>query len=274
MCQIGTFFSDILCYTEIVERRKTSVKKILPLLLLSTAVIGVGVVKVKAESDNVYYTNPNGINLTEKEYNLVKEMFDERFLEVMNQDDYNFINRLDVNNRDVELSVKEPDYIGSRSTYLETNAKKLAIGKSCSTKSCTVTITNSWKYEPKVKSYDVIGAMLVGTTFVGGTSDAETTFKLGSTNHVCNNYVKTSNGVGCSYKIASGSGESIYTYQVFTVYTGGNVYGSYQHAGKSVSLSTSKNYRFHINGYGNVFLFNTTAGKDAYDAMGGVYVAL
>lgn len=271
MCQFGTFFSDILCYTEIVERRKTSVKKILPLLLLSTAVIGVGVVKVKAESDNIYYTNPNGINLTEKEYNLVKEMFDERFLEVMNQDDYNFINRLDVNNRDVELSVKEPDYIGSRSTYLETNAKKLVIGKSCSNGDCAVTISNTWKYIPKVKSYDVIGAMLVGTSF---NSNVSTVFKFDSNSYMCNNYVKTSNGVGCSYKLAANATQLFYAYQAFDVLTGGNVYGSYQHAGKSVSLSTSKNYRFHINGYGNVFLFNTTAGKDAYDAMGGVYVAL
>ena len=249
-------------------------KKLLPLLLLSTAVIGV--VKVNAESSNdYYYTNPNGISLTEKEYNIVKDMFDEHFLEVMNQEDYDYINRLDVNNRDVETSVKEPDYIGSRSTYLETQAKKLAISRSCAGTSCTVTITNTWKYIPKVKSYDVIGAMLIGTTFVGGTSDADTVFKFDSGNSYCTSseYVKTSNGVGCSHKLETGS-ETYYSYQVFDVHTGGNVYASYQHAGKSVSLSTSKNYQFHINGYGNVFLFNTTAGKDAYDAMGGVYVAL
>ena len=256
MCQIGTFFSDTLCYTEIVERRKTSVKKILPLLLLSTAVIGVGVVKVKAESDSAYYTNPNGISLTEKEYDYILKMYDENYLKLMNQEDYDILQKMDVNNREIEMVVKEPDYIGSRSTYLETNAKKLVISKSCYNGLCSVTIANTWKYEPKVKSYDV------------------TIFKFGSTNHVCNNYVKTSNGAGCSYKIASGSGESIYTSQLLDVKPGGNVYGSYQHAGKSVSLSTSKNYRFHINGYGNVFLFNTTAGKDAYDAMGGVYVAL
>lgn len=244
-------------------------KKLLHLLLLSTAVIGVVKVNAESSSNDYYYTNPNGINLTEKEYNLVKNMFDERFLEVMNQEDYDYINRLDVNNRDVELKTEEPTYIGSRSTYLETQAKKLVIGKSCNTDSCVITISNTWKYEPRVKSYDVIGAMLVGTTFKGSSS---TIFKFDSTNYVCNNYVDASNGTGCSYKLATNVNDQLYAYQTFVVYKGGNVYASYQHAGKSVSLSTSKNYRFHINGYGNVFLFNTNAGKDAYDAMGGVYI--
>ena len=159
-------------------------KKLLPLLLLSTAVIGVVKVNAESSSNDYYYTNPNGIKLTEKEYNLVKNMFDERFLEVMNQEDYDYINRLDDNNRDVELKTEEPTYIGSRSTYLETQAKKLVIGKSCTTDDCVITISNTWKYEPRVKSYDVIGAMLVGTTFRAG---ASTIFKFDSTNHVCIN---------------------------------------------------------------------------------------
>ena len=246
-------------------------KKLLPLLLLSTAVIGV--VKVNAESNNdYYYTNPNGISLTEKEYNLVKTMFDDHFLEIMNQDDYDYISKLDVNNREVETVVKEPDYIESRSTYLETQAKKLAISKACDTSECVVSITNTWKYVPRVKSYDVIGAMLVGTTFRN--TGFQTIFKFDSTNHVCNNYVSTDKGVGCSYKLDANATESFYTYQSFVVNLGGNVYASYQHAGKSVSLKTSKNYQFHINGYGNVFLFNTTTAKDAYDAMGGVHITV
>ena len=85
-------------------------KRLLSLLALSTAIIGIGTVNDEA-NNNIYYTNPNGINLTEKEYNLVKTMFDDHFLEIMNQEDYNYINRLDVNNKEVEITVKEPDYI-------------------------------------------------------------------------------------------------------------------------------------------------------------------
>ena len=245
-------------------------KKLLPLLLLSTAVIGVVKVNAESSSNDYYYTNSNGINLTEKECNFVVKMYDEHYLEIMNQDDYNIVKKMDVNNRDVEIVEKEPDYIGSRSTYLETQAKKLVISKSCSGNFCAILVTNTWKYIPRVKSYDVIGVMLVGTTFAN--SDHYTSFKFDSTSHVCTNYVTASNGVGCSYKLDANATEEFYTSQFIDVRTGGNVYASYQHAGKSVSLSTSKNYRFHINGYGNVFLFNTNAGKDAYDAMGGVYI--
>ena len=99
-------------------------KRLLSLLALSTAIIGIGTVNAEA-NNNIYYTNPNGINLTEKEYNLVKTMFDDHFLEIMNQEDYNYINRLDVNNKEVEVTVKEPDYIQSRtSSYVETQAKR------------------------------------------------------------------------------------------------------------------------------------------------------
>ena len=87
MWRTGTNFFAWLCYNENVERRiRVEVKKVLSLLMLSTAIIGVG--KVKAESNSeIYYTNPNGISLTEKEYNLTKTMFDEHFLEIMNQDE-------------------------------------------------------------------------------------------------------------------------------------------------------------------------------------------
>ena len=247
-----------------------NVKRLLSLLALSTAIIGIGTVNAEA-NNNIYYTNPNGINLTEKEYNLVKTMFDDHFLEIMNQEDYNYINRLDVNNKEVEVTVKEPDYIQSRtSSYVETQAKRLAIGKSCTGNSCAIIMNNTWKYVPKVKSYDVIGAMLSNTSVYG--DGYVTIFKFDGTNHVCNNYVKNSDGIGCSYKLDSSATEEFYTYMSFDVYAGGLVYGSYQHATRTVTLSQSKNYSFNINGYGNVFLFNTTEARNSYDGMGGVSI--
>ena len=246
------------------------VKKLLSLMVLSTAIMGMG--KVSAEAtNNIYYTNQNGINLTEKEYNLVKNMFDEHFVEIMNQEDYEHISRLDVNNRQVELTIKEPDYIQSRtSSFVETQGKKLVIGKSCYGNGCAIIMTNTWKYVPKVKSYDVIGAMFSNTSL---SSDGYvTTFKFDGVNHTCNNYVKKSDGIGCSYKLDSKATQEFYTYMNFDVYPNGLVYGSYQHATSSVTLSQSKNYTFHINGYGNVFLFNTTKARDSYDGMGGVSI--
>ncbi len=244
-------------------------KRVISLLVLSTAIIGIG--KVSAESNNnIYYTNANGVNLTEKEYNLTKNLFDEKFIEQMNQEDYDFINRIDVNNKDVELTIKEPDYIQSRtSSYVETQAKRLVIAKSCNGNVCNVTLANTWKYVPKVKSYDVIGAKFSNTS---RSSDSQVTlFKMDGTNYKCTEYVLKTEGIGCSYKLKSDASEEFYTYMNFDVYnTGGLVYGSYQHATSSVTLSQSKNYTFSLGGYGNVFLFNTTKAKDSYDGMGGV----
>ena len=247
-------------------------KRVLSLLVLSTAIIGIG--KVNAESNKeIYYTNPNGISLTEKEFNFTKSIFDEHFIEIMNQEDYDVINRMNVNENEVEISVKEPDYIQARdSSFVETQAKRLTIGKSCTGNMCTIIMTNTWKYEPKVKSYDVIGAMFSNTSLYN--DGIATAWKIDGTNYRCTEYVTASNGIGCSYKLNSSASEEIYTYMTFDVYTGGLVYGSYQHAGSTVTLSQSKNYRFDINGYGNVFIFNTSRAKNAYDGMGGVSISV
>lgn len=244
-------------------------KRVLSLLMLSTAIIGIG--KVNAESNKeIYYTNQNGISLTEKEYNYVKTMFDEHYIEIMNQEDYDLIDRLHVNENEVEITVKEPDYIQTRGTFVETQAKRLAISKSCSGNMCIIAMTNTWKYEPKVKSYDVIGSLFSNTRLYD--DGVATVWKIDGTNYRCTEYVTASNGIGCSYKLNSSASEEIYTYMTFDVYTGGLVYGSYQHAGSTVTLSQSKNYRFDINGYGNVFIFNTTRAKNAYDGMDGVTI--
>lgn len=131
-------------------------------------------------------------------------------------------------------------------------------------------MNNTWKYVPKVKSYDVIGAMFSNTSLYDNSNF--TIFKFDGTNHTCNNYVINSEGIGCSYKLDSNATEEFYTYMTFTVHTSGLVYGSYQHATSSVTLSQSKNYSFNINGYGNVFLFNTTKARSSYDGMGGVSI--
>ena len=51
------------------------------------------------------------------------------------------------------------------------------------------------------------------------------------------------------------------------------MFGSYQHATSAITLNESRNYNFHINGYGNVFQFGTT-GLEVYDGMAGVDIAV
>lgn len=243
--------------------------KRISICLLLVTLFTVNTATVKAAENEFYYTTKNGINLTEKEYNYIITMFDEHFLDIMNEQDYDAMQKMNVNTNDIEYKVYEPSYIESRSTIVETNSKKLVIGKSCASNMCDMTVTNTWKGVPKVKSYDVLGARIGGTTFY---DDAFTTiFKFDSGNKICTEYVKASNGFGCSYKLESGS-TTYYSYASFDVVPSGLVTASYQHASKSVTLSVSKNYTFSVNGEGNVFLFNTTKGQDAYDGMSGVSI--
>ena len=51
------------------------------------------------------------------------------------------------------------------------------------------------------------------------------------------------------------------------------MFGSYQHATSAITLNESRNYNFHINGYGSVFQFGTV-GLDVYDGMTGVDIAV
>ena len=55
---------------------------------------------VKAES---YYTNNNGISLTEKEYNYVIDFYGDDYPSKMTAEDYNWIQKMDVNNRDYKI---------------------------------------------------------------------------------------------------------------------------------------------------------------------------
>ena len=48
------------------------------------------------------------------------------------------------------------------------------------------------------------------------------------------------------------------------------VYGTYQHAKSSVSLSESQNYSFSSQGLGGVLKFNKDSIKNKYDGMNGV----
>jgi len=242
-------------------------KKLIALLALIT--IALNVTKVNAE-ESIYYTNDNGVSLTEKEYIYITSMFDENYATIMTSEDYENLQKIDVNN--YEITYYEPSYVQTRSTTNETASKKLAISKSCAGTACQIMISNTWKAIPKVKSYDVLGNMLVNTSYT--TDPVITVFTNDSGNHVCTSseIVEATNGVGCSHKI--GTSTHYYSSQVFSVYTGGTVLASYQHASSSISLANSKKYSFSLNGYGNVFLFSTNAGKNAYDSMGGVSIVV
>ena len=115
-----------------------------------------------------------------------------------------------------------------------------------------------------IKSYDVIGTYLDGLTLVGA---VDTKIQNISFNEIKKNI----NGFGVSVKIPT-LGNPIIT-QRFKVTGSGTIYGSYQHATKSVTLSQSKNYTISKKGLGKVFLFEEPF-KTYYDNSPGVDITI
>ena len=219
---------------------------------------------VKAES---YYTNNNGVSLTEKEYNYIIDFYGDDYPSKMTAEDYNWIQKMDVNNRDYKIEKYYDNDTTTRSSYHQTSSKYLAISSACGN-TCAVTIKLQWLKNPNVRSYDVIGARFVNTSLISGSASTKVSSSAGTSYY--SNYQYFSNGFGNSVKLPSDV-TSIVVQQTFDVQNSGTVYGSYQHATGYISLEQSKKYSIDLNGSGNVFLFNSSV-DDYFDQMGGVWI--
>lgn len=219
---------------------------------------------VKAES---YYTNNNGVSLTEKEYNYVIDFYGDDYPSKMTAEDYNWIQKMDVNNRDYKIEKYYDNDTTTRSSFHQTSSKYLAISSACGN-TCAVTIKLQWLKNPNVRSYDVIGARFVNTSLISGSASTKVSSSAGTSYY--SNYQYFSNGFGNSVKLPSDA-TSIVVQQTFDVQNSGTVYGSYQHATGYISLAQSKKYSIDLNGSGNVFLFNSSV-DDYFDQMGGVWI--
>ncbi len=221
---------------------------------------------VKAES---HYINNNGVSLTEKEYNYVIDFYGDDYPSQMTEEDYNWIQKMDVNNREYKIEKYYDKDTTTRSTYHQTSSKYLAISRSCGN-TCSVTILLKWLKNPNVRSYDVIGARFVNTSLISGSATTRVSSSVG--NSYYDNYQYFSNGFGDSVKLPSGATD-ISVQQTFNVQNSGTVYGSYQHATGYISLAQSKKYSINYNGAGTVFLFDSSV-NDYFDQMGGVYISM
>ena len=188
--------------------------------------------------------------------------------ENMDLDDYNNFINSDIMNGDLDSNIYY-DIPLTRATSIEEANKTLKIVKSCSS-NCFVSVTLTWKKFPTVKSYDVIGAYLDGTSLVNNPATSITT--NGTITTTYKDIKKSNNGFGVSVKLPT-YGTSMIINQSFRVNKGGTVYASYQHAIKNISLSNSQNYTFSRSGYGGVFKFSGTA-LTTYDKMKGVSISL
>lgn len=214
---------------------------------------------------NVFATGYNSqIMLSDCEYDFISNMFYEGFQNNMSIEDYNNIFSSGIScNSPIQLNNNTFDLLGTSHT---TKSKNLLIKKSCSSNICLITIQLKWLVTPKNKSYDVIGALLENTNFVG---QAVTTFLDGNNITNSSNYKFYLNGYGTSIYLSSSEKPNIIQY--FNANNSGIVYASYQHSTSQISLNQSQNYSLSKNGYGGVFLFNNNI-KPYFDGMSGVSI--
>ena len=238
-------------------------KKFTCLLILCFMFIGIS--KVSAST---YYTNTNGVNFTEEEYNYISELYYDGYQSIMKQEDLDKMRNYGLIGQPISKN-KTEEKLGTRSTSVTGGGRTLTITSSCSSTICLVSLSAQWSGKPSVQSWDVIGFRYSNVTGVSpnsasvlGTGYSATYYTDGDS------FQQFTNGFGYSVKLGNSSNMNVSA--SFYCNPGGVVYGSYQHAVESVSKATSKLYTIGVGGYGYVFHFYGNAyGK--YDGAPGVY---
>ena len=249
-------------------------KKFAMMILILIVGLVVSLDVVKAAESQAYFTSDNGIELTEKEYNFILEVYGEDYAKKLNQNQYDLINTLDINNREVTTVTTEDRVLPTnRAIFVETQYKRLSISASCGSDGlCSIIVVLRWLAIPSTRSYDNMGVRWNGTVSLQSTR-VSTAIEEDDVSRYCVNYKHRTNGFGCTFKLSSTAKEHLYMTQVFMLQGSGTVYASYQHASKALTKDAAQQYRLSIAGYGAVFDFYGDAiGK--YDGMNGVEVKI
>ncbi len=241
-------------------------RKILKLLIVFISFIAVQVYAKEV----TYYTNDNNVSFTKEQYEFFSSMFYEGYQDLVTQQEFDSYSEIEMNPNIVNTKyfITQP-LIQPFSTSISTTAKTLKISTSSSSTRAYVGVTATWKNDPNVRSYDLMGAYLSGVNLIGSVT-TRVSYSSGSTG---SNEIKNfDNGFGVSIKLPS-SGSNVVVSQSFSTTFGGTIYASYQHATSYISLANSKCYTIGKNGYGNVFVFNNGMGSK-FDAMTGVNISV
>lgn len=238
-------------------------KKIIMIALISMLFIS------KANAQDLYYINSNGVCLTEQEYNKISEFYWDGYQKNLSLDDYSFLkeNGLFENNIESLIITNTKEDIMPLAEHTTSN-KSLKMSKSCST-NCLISISLNWLNLPKIRSYDILG------TYLDNTSVIQVNDVIVETNKEAKNYSYTKkdiNGIGTSFPLPT-SGNALKISQTMLVQKKGNIKASYQHAKKNISYSNSNKYNFSKSGVGGVFNFNASI-QSYYDCMLGVEFSL
>lgn len=229
-------------------------------LLISLLLISINV----SAKETPYYTNHNGVEMNEIEYNNVLKINGSEALDNITQEMFDEYKEFySYPNLKIETASNDNQIMPYSQTH-ETTYKKLKISTITSqTSSKMIVVRLEWKAVPNVKSYDVMGVRLYNTSFQSSISNL---MLFDGNNKSISGSKQFLNGYGASIKIPSDC-STILLQQSFKVAPGGRVYASYQHAVKSISLADSTNFSISTNGLGSVFAFGN---NNLFDKMAGV----
>lgn len=176
------------------------------------------------KASDIYYTNANNVNFTQKEYEFLSFMFWEGCQDLMTEEDYNNFITSDIINGEITISEISDinDYKGNINTYIANLTEKgrnLKIVSSCSSV-CNISLTATWQKNPTFRGYDIMGARFENTSLLN-----TPTTTISASNTAYSNDIKNfNNGFGVTVKLPTGS-ESITINQFFKVKKGGHIYG-------------------------------------------------
>lgn len=211
----------------------------------------------------LYITNYNGVTIEQGEYEMLSKIYSNTYVYTMNEETYNTIISKDLSKVKI---IESSQPILPMSTSFSTTYKSIKIINN----SGFISVLLTWKNDPLIRSYDVMGVRLTGLTLQGNVtftsaSVVDGKFVVSSSG----TYKNFSNGFGISFKLSNGT--SLESSMTFKVSGKGTAYATYQHAVKSVSLSDSTSYSISNSGLGNVLYFPSDI-SSKYDGMAGVNI--
>ena len=248
---------------------KKSVKVLVAFIICLSIFLGFKTVSAK----EVVYTNDNGVELDQNEFNFFKKVYGIRFLKYLDQDILDEFESVNFENPNVEsntvyASENNTMFQPRDNTFFSSPAKSITISKVVTNVFSRIYITVNWLAEPNMKSYDDIGAYLDGPTRIS----TPVTHYYSTDESGFESAIKyDTHGYGAVVDIPTGQDVSIT--QNFA-YTGtGVVYASYQHAMTTSTLTIAQKFNISAIGYGGVFDFYGEA-LDIYDDMNGVNISV
>lgn len=259
---------------------------------------------VNAES---YYTNANGVEMTEAEYSKLKSMVSDDYIYYMSQEEFDKLKNAELVSSDVTYQkvitmsdgqeitqdITKDEYDNANNSYSTQSTMDATMGTNYKTLHASLykvddyyhlISTLDWKKKPATTSYDVFAFWSNNFSYSNfiATQNYYAPGQKGTVNYSTKSkgYRGLSNGAGISMNLTDGSNITGYTaffsvdLRVKDSSRPTYAYISYQHAKYKLTRAQSKSYTLNIGGLGNVVYYTDEAIRGTYDNMRGVRVNL